>query len=49
MTEAGQKARTEYMREWRKKNPAKIKKYQANFWERQAKKLDENTQNKGEK
>lgn len=32
----------EYKREWRKKNPEKVRKYNVEYWERKAAKLQEN-------
>lgn len=34
-------ARNRYLREWRKKNPNKVKEHQANYWERQAEKYEQ--------
>ncbi len=41
MTDEAKKARAAYLREWRKKNPDKVKKQAENYWERQAKKAQE--------
>lgn len=38
MSDKAKAARNAYLREWRKKNPNKVREHQANFWERQAKK-----------
>jgi len=35
---AGQEARKEYFRNWRKNNSEKVKKYNENYWRRQAEK-----------
>ena len=37
MTEEAKEARNEYYREYRKKNPDKVKKYNADYWIRKAK------------
>ena len=34
--EAARKARNAYLRDWRAKNPEKVKQYNANYWERKA-------------
>lgn len=36
MTEQAKEARKAYKREWYRKNPDKIKEYQARYWERKA-------------
>lgn len=36
MTTAAKKERAKYMREWRKKNPEKARKYEEKKWERRA-------------
>lgn len=36
------KARAAYMRDYRKKNPEKIKQYNDAYWERKAKEMEEN-------
>lgn len=35
-------ARRVYLREWRKRNPEKVKQHIRNFWERKARKMKEN-------
>lgn len=37
LSEKAKEERARYMREWRKKNKAKAKKYAKNYWERRAK------------
>lgn len=34
-------ARAAYAREWRKKNPEKVKKYNENYWLKKAKEMEE--------
>lgn len=34
----GREARNEYLREWRKKNKDKVKKYNDGYWQRKAEK-----------
>lgn len=36
MTEAAKRARAAYQREWRKRNPEKVRQYAENRWERKA-------------
>ena len=36
MTDEARQMRNEYYRQWRQKNKGKTKKYQAQYWERQA-------------
>lgn len=36
MTEAAKQARREYKRAWNRANPDKVKKYQAEYWQRKA-------------
>ena len=33
MSEAAKQAQRDYMNNWRKKNPEKVKKYNNNYWE----------------
>ena len=42
LSKEARQARNEYIREWRRKNKDKVKKYQKDYWERQA-------SNKGDK
>lgn len=37
MSEEARKARSEYFRQWRKKNPEKARQYQQRHWEKKAK------------
>lgn len=37
MNDKARAKRNAYMKEWRKKNKDKMKKYQENYWERKAK------------
>lgn len=41
MTEAAKKARADYMREWRRRNPDKIRKQRERYWTRRAEKMEE--------
>lgn len=36
MTEEAKKAKNEYMKQWRKKNPDKVKANTARYWEKKA-------------
>lgn len=38
MNEEAKKARREYQKQWRKKNPEKIREIQKRYWEKQAEK-----------
>jgi len=38
MSEAARKAQREYMREWRRKNPEKVRRNQESYWERKVRK-----------
>lgn len=40
MTEAALKAKREYQKKWREKNPDKLKKYAESYWERQSKLIE---------
>ena len=42
LTEAVREAKRQYMREWRKKNPERVKENNRRYWERKAKQLQEN-------
>lgn len=41
MSPEAREARNAYLREWRKNNPNKVKAHQANYWERQAEKYEQ--------
>lgn len=41
LSDAAKKARAEYLRAYRKRNPEKVKKWNMNYWERVAKKAKE--------
>lgn len=41
MTPAARAERARYMREWRRKNPDKLREYDANKWERKAQRAAE--------
>lgn len=45
ITMDARKAMNEYKREWRKKNPDKVKAAQARYWEKRAKQLQEVKEN----
>lgn len=49
MSEEAKKARREYTREYRRKHPDKVKEWNARFWERQAKKAEEQNNVVGER
>lgn len=38
LEEAAAQARRDYVNQWRKKNPEKVKKYNADYWRRKAEK-----------
>ena len=38
-------ARNAYYREWRKKNPEKMKRYQENYWKKKAQEMREEEEN----
>ena len=40
MTEAAKRAKAEYMRAWRKKNPDRVKAYRAKFWNRKGEEME---------
>lgn len=44
----GAAARREYMRQWRKKNPDKVRATQNRYWERRYKRMQEDTDGKNE-
>ena len=39
MTDAAREAQREYMREWRKKNPERVRAKNKRYWEKKAQKL----------
>ncbi len=39
LSESAKKSRAEYFREWRKRNPDKVRENNRRYWERQAQKL----------
>jgi len=39
MSEKAKELRRQYQREWRKRNPDKVKKHQKRYWERQAERI----------
>ena len=41
MNEQARQARNEYMRQWRKKNPDKVRAIKARYWEKKATKIQE--------
>lgn len=41
MTDEAKEARRAYKREWNKKNPDKVKKHQATYWEKKAREWQE--------
>jgi len=40
LSEKARKLKNEYQNKWKKKNPDKVRKYIADYWERQAEKLE---------
>ena len=44
LSEKAKEERARYLRDWRKKNKAKVKKYAKNYWERRAKREQENAE-----
>ena len=42
MTDAAREAQRAYMREWRKKNPERVRQKNQRYWERKAKQMQEN-------
>lgn len=40
LSEAAREARKQYVNEWRRKNPDKLKQYRVNYWERKAAELN---------
>ena len=47
LSKEARQARNEYMREWRRKNKDKVKKYQKDYWERQASNKGDKVKKKG--
>ena len=41
LSQEAKEARNAYYREWRKKNPEKMKRYQENYWKKKAQKMQE--------
>lgn len=41
MSEAAKQAQREYMNNWRKNNPEKVKRYNKKYWEKRAKELED--------
>ena len=41
LTDAAKKAQREYMREWRKKNPEKVRRIKERYWEKKGKQMQE--------
>lgn len=48
MDEQARKAQRIYMREWRRKNPDKVRENNRRYWERKAKKMPEQVASKEE-
>ena len=40
LSEAAREAQRQYVNEWRRKNPDKLKQYRVNYWERKAAELN---------
>ncbi len=45
---AARKAQREYMREWRKRNPDKVREANRLYWQRRAERLSKETEGKNE-
>lgn len=41
MSDKAREERNAYMREWRKRNPDKVKEHQDRYWEKKAEKINE--------
>ena len=41
ISQEAREVRNAYYREWRKKNPEKMKQYQENYWKKKAQKMQE--------
>ena len=41
LSQEAKEARNAYYREWRKKNPEKMKRYQEKYWKKKAQKMQE--------
>ena len=48
LSEEARKARNEYYREWRKKNPEKVKQAQEKYWKKKAKEMQEQAEQEAE-
>lgn len=46
---AARKAQREYMREWRKKNPEKVREANRLYWQRRAERLSKGREDKNER
>lgn len=46
MSEAAKQKRRDYINNWRRKNPEKVKQYNKTYWERQAAKQDDKQESK---
>lgn len=45
MTEEAKKAQAEYYRQWRKKHPEKVRKYNETYWKKRLQKMLEDNNN----
>ena len=48
LSEEARKARNEYYRAWRKKNPEKVKQTQEKYWKKKAKEMQEQAEKENE-
>ena len=46
LSQEAKEARNAYYREWRKKNPEKMKRYQENYWKKKAQEIQEEEEEK---
>ena len=44
MNDKAREERNAYLREWRKKNKDKVKKYNSNYWKRKANRTENNSE-----
>ena len=47
LTEEARKKRLEYLREWRKRNPEKVRQYVINTWNRKAERENQQSESEG--
>lgn len=44
ISDQGREVRNEYQRQWRRRNPERMRSYRVNYWERVAERLQEHQQ-----